>query len=90
MGISQAITKEAVDKISLSDIQALPNFIKDCEEQGIATEHQIRWWLRYRNENGLISSGAITEKRPNPKSHKPMLFVIVPRFVAWMATAQTT
>jgi len=74
--------------LGLDDIQALPRFIKNCERRNLATAQQIRWWLRYRETNGLLDSGAVTEKRPNPSSRKPRLFVVVPRFVNWMATTQ--
>jgi hypothetical protein len=72
----------------MSDIQPFARFAQYCEREGIATENQLRWWARYRRENGLLSSGAISEMRANPGSKRPQLFVIVPRFVSWLATDQ--
>lgn len=73
--------------LSLDDIQPFARFIEQCEKDGRATGQQLRWWSRYRNENGLMASGALVEKRFNPKSRKPQLYVVVPRFVRWMATS---
>jgi hypothetical protein len=76
------------NELSLQDISPVASFIRECERAGTATEQQIRWWLRYRNENGLLASGAVVEKRANPKSRKPMLFIVRPRFIAWLANNQ--
>ena len=75
--------------LELSDITPFPAFARQCETQGIATKTQLQWWLRFRSENGLSQSGAIVEKRPNPRSKRPMLFVNKPRFASWLATSQT-
>ena len=72
--------------LSPDDIVPFAKFIRVCEQRGIATEQQLRWWARYRDVNGLIESGAMVEKRPNPTSRRPQLYVVVPRIVEWMAT----
>ncbi len=74
--------------IDLSDISRIPDFVRECEKQQLATKGQIQWMVRYRAENGLLASGAIVEKRINPKSRKAMLFVVRPRFVAWLSGQQ--
>jgi len=74
------------DQISISDIQPLLRFAEECERSGTARLYQIQWWVRYRNENGLMDSGAVIEKRANPRSKRARLFVNVPRFTHWLAT----
>ena len=71
--------------LALTDIVHFADFIRECEKQKLATRGQLQWWVRYRDENGLTSSGAVVEKRPNPKSKRPLLFVVKPRFVAWLS-----
>lgn len=73
-------------RLSLADIQPFPTFARQCERDGIATTQQLRWAARYRHTNGLIESGALVEKRVNPSSRKPKLYVVVPRFVGWLST----
>jgi hypothetical protein len=76
--------------LALTDIAPFPDFIRECEETGVATRGQLTWWARYRHENGLIASGALVEKRVNPRSKKPMLFAVRPRFVDWLAGRDAT
>lgn len=71
--------------LALTDIAPFSDFIRECERTGVATRGQLQWWARYRNENGLAASGALVERRANPKSKRPMLFCVRPRFIAWMA-----
>ncbi|NEV61650.1 hypothetical protein [Thiorhodococcus minor] len=71
--------------LDLSDIVPFADLIRECEKKGIATKGQLTWWARYRHENGLTSSGALVEKRANPRSKRPMLFVVRPRFIDWLA-----
>lgn len=71
--------------LSLEDIAPFRVFAAECERGKIATEHQLRWWVRFRDENGLSACGAVVERRPNPRSTRPMLFIVRPRFAAWMA-----
>ncbi|MBK1721945.1 hypothetical protein [Thiocystis violacea] len=75
--------------LDLSDITQLSDFIRECEKNGIATKGQLQWWLRFRAVNGLLASGAIVERRINPKAKKAMLFVVRPRFVAWLSQCGT-
>jgi hypothetical protein len=70
----------------LTELAPFAPFSRQCEKAGIATRTQLQWWLRYRKENGLSASGAIIEKRPNPRSKRPMLFVNKPRFAQWLST----
>ncbi len=60
---------------SIDDVVPFSKFARDCEEKGIATEHQLRWWLRHRKENGL--DHAVTEIYGR-------IYIITPRFVNWM------
>lgn len=70
----------------LADLIPFPEFARECEQSKTATVPQLRWWVRYRHDNGLTASGAVIEKRPSPRSRKPLLFVNRPRFVAWLST----
>ncbi len=70
---------------ALEDFGSFPDFARECERKKVATRSQLAWWMRYRDTNGLLSSGAIVEKRINPKARRPMLYVNRPRFVAWLA-----
>ena len=71
--------------LDLSDITSFADFVRECERKKTATKGQLQWWLRYRAENGLTASGAIVERRANPRSKRPMLFVVRPKFIAWLA-----
>ena len=85
-GLKEAL-RIAADQEHRSIANMIEVLIRDyCEQRGIATEQQLRWWARYRDVNGLIESGAMVEKRPNPTSRRPQLYVVVPRIVEWMAT----
>ena len=59
---------------ALADFQRVPQFIE--ENRGVVSEGRVRWWLRDRDENGLIESGAVVEINGH-------LYINVPRFVAW-------
>ena len=76
------------NSLVLSDITAFTDFVRECERQKLATKGQLQWWLRYRNKNGLSATGAVIEKRVNPHSKRPILFVVRPRFVAWLLNEQ--
>ena len=43
---------------------------------------RVRWLLRDRQQNGLVSSGAVVEVYAN--GDKPALFIHVPSWFAWM------
>lgn len=75
--------------LDLSDIIPFADFVRECEKRKLATKGQIQWWLRFRAENGLLASGAIVERRINPRAKKAMLFVVRPRFVAWLSQCDT-
>lgn len=70
--------------LDLDDIVPFADFCREAEKRKLATRPSLQWWARYRHENGLISSGAIVELRANPKSKRPLLFVVRPRFVQWL------
>jgi hypothetical protein len=75
-------------ELDLRDIIPAQDFFREAERLNLATRGQLQWWFRFRHENGLVSSGAVVEQRPNPKSTRPLLFVVRPRFVRWLAGGQ--
>ena len=74
------------DSGALSDLKPFKDFIDECEKAGVCTGNQLKWWSRYRDQNGLAECGAVIEKRIDPKSKRPILFVDVPRFIRWLKT----
>jgi len=82
---AQLDTTPSTQGLNLEDITQFADFCRECEKRKLATRTQLQWWARYRSDNGLLASGAVVEKRPNPKSKRVMLFVVRPRFVAWLA-----
>jgi hypothetical protein len=76
--------------LALSDIVPLRNFAKECEQAGVCTKHQINWWNRYRHENGLLECGALVERQATPGSKRPCIFVVRPRFLAWLTSPSAT
>jgi len=72
-------------RLNLSDIVAFADFARECEKSKIASKSQLQWWLRYRKDNGLLASGAVVEKKISPTSKRPLLFVVRPKFVEWLA-----
>lgn len=71
--------------LGLSDIVPFVDFCREAEKLKLATRSGLQWMLRYRHENGLIASGAVVEKRLNPTAKRPALFIVKPRFIAWLA-----
>jgi hypothetical protein len=74
------------DPGALADLKLFQDFIRDCEELGLCTGNQLKWWCRYRAKNGLTKCGAVIEKRVDPKSKRPLLVVDVPLFTRWLKT----
>ena len=62
--------------LSLDDLIPATRFERELEQRGIATRGQFRWWVRYRDKNGL--KVALSERHGR-------IFVIRPRFVEWLA-----
>lgn len=71
----------------ISDFAPFPDFARECERKRVATKPQLAWWMRYRQTNGLLSSGAIVEKRVSPTGKRPLLYVNRPKFIAWLSTS---
>jgi hypothetical protein len=74
---------------ALKDLAPFAVFVRECEKEGVATKGQLNWWLRYRKTNGLLSSGAIIEKKISPTARRPMLYAHRPRFAEWLSTSDT-
>lgn len=70
---------------TLEDFQTFRDFARDFERQKLGTEHSLRWLARYREENGLLQSGALIELR-RPGAARPRLLVNRPKFAAWLAS----
>jgi hypothetical protein len=83
-------TPQAGATLDLADITPFSEFCRECEKRKLATRAQLQWWMRYRRQNGLLSSGAIVERKVNPRAKKAMLFVVRPRFVEWLAASSET
>ena len=73
------------NKLSIEDIVPFSLFVSECEKKKISTKGQLQWWMRYRVENGLLESGAVVEKYVNPRSKRPVLFIVKPKFVEWLS-----
>jgi hypothetical protein len=39
----------------LADLAPFNHFARECEIANLATKPQLRWWLRFRSENGLVT-----------------------------------
>jgi len=52
-----------------------------------ASEQSVRWLLRRRHTNGLISSGAVIEIKTDPGQSRPRLLLDPERLVPWMLRA---
>ena len=50
----------------------------------IASEKSLRHQLLLSGSNGLDAAGAVIRKRVNPESHKPLVFIDVERYFAWL------
>ena len=48
----------------------------------------LRWELRFRRENGLVESGAVVERRADPRATRGALFISPTRYFEWLR--QTT
>ncbi|NCA71463.1 MAG: hypothetical protein EOM91_15495 [Sphingobacteriia bacterium] len=70
---------------TLEDLTPFADFMRECERKKVATKSQLAWWLRYRDTNGLLSSGAVIEKRVSPAAKRPLLYANRSRFVAWLS-----
>ena len=84
---AQADTPQVNQSLDLSDIVTFADFCREAEKRKLATRTALQWWMRYRRENGLLSSGAVVEKRANPRSKRALLFVVRPRFVEWLTNS---
>jgi hypothetical protein len=73
---------------ALTDFQTLKDFAKDFERQKLGTMDSLRWLARYREKNGLLSSGAIVELK-SPGSTRPRLLINRHRFASWLAAQST-
>lgn len=74
-----------MSKPDLSDLMPFRRFAAEVwEPQKLGSENSLRWLLRYRQKNGLLSSGAVVELR-TPGATRPRLFINRPRFAEWMA-----
>ena len=82
--IAAAETSAQPSADALGHIYPLRKFAAKYEREGLGTEFSLRWKLRFREQNGLLESGAVIEKR-TPGHQRPRLFVNAPKFAAWMA-----
>lgn len=76
--------------LDLGDVIPFAAFCREAEKRKLASRATLQWWLRHRAQNGLLASGAVVEKRINPTSTKPMLFVVKPRFIDWLTNSHPT
>lgn len=49
-----------------------------------ASEQSVRWYLRDRDTNGLLETGAVVELRASKDSQRPRVFIDEARFLEWM------
>jgi len=81
--ISNDRTTHKDESGALSDINTFNAFLDIEWRPSGGTEHSLRWLLRDRDRNGLLTSGAVVEKRA-PGRNKPKLFIVKSKFKAWM------
>ncbi|MCF7978556.1 MAG: hypothetical protein K9L82_11155 [Chromatiaceae bacterium] len=79
------MTAEYDSSSDLSDLLPLRKLAKELEAKGIATPHQMNWWLRFRDVNGLLDCGAVSEVRGSPHTKRPTLYARRSRFIAWLS-----
>ena len=44
----------------------------------------LRWELRFRQTNGLMTIGSVIERRADPKATRPKLLISPSRYFAWL------
>ncbi len=50
----------------------------------VPSETALRWYLRERHTNGLVSSGAVVEIRQRSEQIRPKILIRGPRFAWWL------
>ena len=50
----------------------------------IPSESALRWYLRERDHNGLLASGAVVELRQRSDQIRPKILIRGPRFAWWL------
>lgn len=78
-------TAGAAQSPDLSDFQTFRDFARDYERQKLGSEQSLRWLARYRDKNGLLSSGALVELK-TPGATRPRLLVNRQKFAGWLAS----
>jgi hypothetical protein len=73
---------------ALTDFQTFKEFARDFERQKLGTTDTLRWLARYREKNGLLSSGALIELK-TPGATRARLLVNRNKFAAWLASQST-
>ena len=48
------------------------------------SEASLRWYIRFRRENGMLGCGAVIELKGRPDSRRPRLIIDEVRFLDWM------
>ena len=77
--MNNAAFKAIADQdITLDDL-ATPNHVIEHHPE-ILNSARLRYWLRERDNNGLVESGAVMQKGRR-------LLIAVPRFMKWLAVA---
>lgn len=69
----------------LGDFTNFETFARELAQHGITTEMGLRYWLRLREQNGLLTSGAVVEVRA-PGSRRPKLLFNRKGFARWLAS----
>lgn len=44
----------------------------------------LRWELRFRHDNGLVSSGAVVERRADPNASRPSILISPSKYFEWL------
>jgi len=60
-----------------------PNKFVECYPN-IATLGALRWQLNHSAANGLDDIGAVIRKLTRPESKRPIVYIDVPKYFAWL------
>ena len=66
-----------------TDLMPVAKFIETYPDM-FPSEDSFRWYLRDRDTNGLIESGAVVEMWNNPEASRPSIRISPSNFFRWI------
>lgn len=70
-------------QVSASNNLVRPNRFTQLYPE-VATVGALRWQLNNSASNGLDAAGAVIRKHTRPGSKRPIVYIDVPRYFAWL------